>query len=233
MTELDVADNFITGTIPREIFDLPSLGIFDVYSNTLTGTIPKHVVQVRDTLLWFFAAFNFLTGEVPALEFALCTNLILLSVDANDGLTGTFATEYGQLSNLLLFGLSASDVTGTLPTEMGNMRNLIFAFLDLVPNLYGTIPTELGQLAALQNLFLDFNQLTGTVPTELGTLTALTAFTIGGTSITGSVEGIFCNNGTSASTFEFDILRMDCLGDSPEIDCSCCTICCPANGCSA
>jgi Leucine-rich repeat (LRR) protein len=41
-------------------------------------------------------------------------------------------------------------------------------------NLTGTIPTELGNLSNLTRLYLSSNELTGTIPTELGNLSNLT-----------------------------------------------------------
>ena len=56
---------------------------------------------------------------------------------------------------------------------MGNLANLQEAVRLSDNQLTGEIPTELGNLANLQSLSLWGNQLTGEIPTELGNLANL------------------------------------------------------------
>ena len=51
--------------------------------------------------------------------------------------------------------------------------------------LTGPVPTELGNLSNLENLSLNNNALTGPIPTELGSLTALRNLALGGNELTG------------------------------------------------
>ena len=85
-----------------------------------------------------------------------------------DSVTGS-VTELNLASNLSLYW---NDLTGTIPTEIGNLQAL--EGLDLASNdLTGTIPTEIGNLQALEALWLSENDLTGAIPTEIGNLQAL------------------------------------------------------------
>ena len=62
--------------------------------------------------------------------------------------------------------LSAKDLTGTIPKELGRLVTL--EVLDLSDNkLTGDIPEELGGLTNLKQLFLSGNQLTGCIPNGL------------------------------------------------------------------
>ncbi|KAK3242273.1 hypothetical protein CYMTET_48030 [Cymbomonas tetramitiformis] len=70
--------------------------------------------------------------------------------------------------------LSANSLTGTVPTELGELT--LMTSLKLYDNsLTGTLPTELGELTLMTYLELSVNSLTGTVPTELGELTLMTS----------------------------------------------------------
>ena len=69
--------------------------------------------------------------------------------------------------------LTDNRLSGTIASELGNLTNL--TRLDLGNNqLTGTIPSELGNLTNLTWLSLSDNQLSGAIPSELGNLTDLT-----------------------------------------------------------
>ncbi len=109
--------------------------------------------------------------------------LLLLS---DNQLTGSIPTELGNLSNLEDLWLSDNQLTGSIPTELGNLSNLIR--LQLYSNqLTGSIPTELGNLSNLRFLFLYSNQLTGSIPTELGNLSNLIRLQLYSNQLTGSI----------------------------------------------
>ena len=85
-------------------------------------------------------------------------------------LTGTIPSEVGNLANLTRLNLRDNQLTGTISAELSNLINLVE--LDLNSNqLSGTIPAELGNLANLQYLILYNNELNRAIPTELGKLT--------------------------------------------------------------
>ena len=75
------------------------------------------------------------------------------------------STEIGNLNNLTALAINSAysilgkpALTGSIPTEIGNMQSL--EYLNLVSNkLSGLIPTEIGNLKSLDGLFLDDNCL--------------------------------------------------------------------------
>ena len=80
--------------------------------------------------------------------------------------------------------LTQNNLTGAIPSELGNLANLMA--LNLHQNqLTGGIPSVLGNLANLTDLNLNQNQLTGGIPSELGNLVNLTGLGLHQNQLTG------------------------------------------------
>ncbi len=97
------------------------------------------------------------------------TELILSASD----LKGPIPPELGNLTRLEVLNLERSSLKGSIPAELGKLRNLRALILG-VNDLKGSIPAEIGDLTNLEVLRLRRNDLTGTVPPELGKLRNLT-----------------------------------------------------------
>ena len=87
-------------------------------------------------------------------------------------MTGPIPSELGNLANLQELNLRYNQLTGPIPPELGNLANLDRLFL-LSNQLTGPIPPELGNLANLRRLSLAGNRLTGAIPPELSHLANL------------------------------------------------------------
>jgi hypothetical protein len=134
---------------------------------------------------------------------------------------GTLPTQIGLMTDTAYFG-AYCDLTGTIPTEIGRWSDALHISLAL-NDFTGNIPSEIGRLTLLESLLLWGNRLAGTVPTELGMLTNLVELWLEGNDLTGIEDSIICESTEFWSIVE---LTADCLGDPPEIVCSCCTTCC-------
>lgn len=87
-------------------------------------------------------------------------------------LSGMIPTQIGNLTSLEFLFLDENQLSGQIPVELGNLTNL--KLLQLGGNqLQGSIPVDLGNLTKLTDLWLLDNQLSGSIPIELRNLTDL------------------------------------------------------------
>ena len=98
-------------------------------------------------------------------------NVTQLLLQSND-LSGNIPTEIGELANLRNLNLSDNDIRGSIPTQIGDLANV--TRLDLSRNkLSGSIPSKIGDLTELTTLNLYNNRLSGPIPTQIGNLAEL------------------------------------------------------------
>ena len=96
-TELDLAQNGLTGPIPSEIGELINLTYLNLSLNELSGNIPSDIgslVKLRSLSMYE----NQLTGEIPP-EIGNLTYLEKLFLQRNQ-LTGEIPPEIGSLTNI-------------------------------------------------------------------------------------------------------------------------------------
>ena len=108
-----------------------------------------------------------------------------LNLSANE-LSGEIPAELGNLANLSYLNLDVNELSGEIPAELGDLANL--QELSLLGNgLSGEIPAELGDLTNLQLLYLSANELSGEIPAELGNLANLWQLYLWGNELSGEI----------------------------------------------
>lgn len=140
----------------------------DFSSNSLSFGVPEQYCTQNPNLEELVLGSNTLTGTIPACIGTQLKRLRLLDIkDSN--ISGKLPTTLGQLTQLEVLDFAANSMTGTLPTELGNLVRL--QYLLLRRNLLtGTLPTQLGNLRLLETLNIGGNLFSGTVPEEYGNL---------------------------------------------------------------
>jgi Leucine-rich repeat (LRR) protein len=162
-------DNQLTGLIPESICELTNLDWspdfidFDysyIYNNQLCPPYPSCIEDYVGEQDISNCDVVELWGEYFSIE-----NTTELDL-SNNQLTGEIPSEIGDLINLTTLNLSDNQFTGGIPKEIGDLTNL--TELDLSNNqLTGYIPSQLGNLTNLTNLYLNDNQLTGQIPESI------------------------------------------------------------------
>ena len=162
-----------------------------VWSGVVTSGTPTRV-----TGLFFVGTNTFSTGAnlfsqllngtlPPELQNLPALQTLLIQ---DNSLTGSIPTELGNLSTsgFTTLNLSGNSLTGSIPSELGNLTGL--TSLNLSGNsLTGSIPTELGQLSNLTQLLLNNNSLSGPIPSEIGNLSALRNLRLHWNSLSGPI----------------------------------------------
>jgi hypothetical protein len=176
ITNIDLEENNLVGTIPPEIGCMSDLLDLILHRNGLTGSIPGTIENLTN-LEYLNLSNNQLEGSIPA-EIGSLDNLRHLYLYQN-GFTGSIPAALGDLTELRDLLLGANELDGSIPVQLGNLSNL--ETLNLHDNqLTGIIPEELGSLSNLQFLGLNGNQLSGSIPLAFSSLTALDTFNVTG-----------------------------------------------------
>ncbi|GLT56887.1 hypothetical protein SLA2020_299010 [Shorea laevis] len=100
------------------------------------------------------------------------TELQILDLSQNQGMTGPLPASIGNLKNLTTLFLNHCGFTGLIPGTIGSLRQL--AYLSLNSNHFsGQIPPSIGYLTNLNWVDLSDNQLEGSLPVSDGTTPGL------------------------------------------------------------
>ncbi|KAK2979354.1 hypothetical protein RJ640_000448 [Escallonia rubra] len=171
---LSIDHNMISGSIPESIGKLSKLQQLRIVDNNISGKIPPSIGNI--TGLSFVAAAanklvgrsNRLTGVIPEQVIGISSLSIGLYLDLNE-LTGPIPSEVGNLKNLGALSIRGNKLTGEIPSALGSCQ--VLEYLDLQGNfLDGAIPSSLDQLKGIQQLDLSQNNLSGQIPEFLGKL---------------------------------------------------------------
>jgi len=247
MIDLDLSINQLVGPVPANIWSMPNLEVLDMHGNRFVGAIPE-IESPHDKLAFVAMQNNTLEWRIPN-SINNLINLAHLDVSDNN-LVIPFPSTMNELSNLksLYTGFNSFEehpvptflesmtnlqelsmkqnkLTGTIPTFMGVLVNL--QVLDLDYNqLEGSIPSELGSLTRIGTLMLNRNYLSGSLPDSFANLVDVDILLLDGNNMTGSANVVCKDNmGDTGTTF----FSADCGEPNPEIECSCCHLCCNDN----
>lgn len=169
------------------LVDLEDLNLDGVKS--LTGSIPPEWETMTSLQTFSIAAFGLDRSPMPPF-INTATNLREIRIVFTDH-TGS-VDSFVHLSSLQVLVLDLSQLTGTIPTEIGLLTDLQEVSINYAPQIEGTLPTEVGLLTNLSKLSFWHSNLTGAIPSELAHLTKLTVLDLRDTELTGLIPIELC-----------------------------------------
>ncbi|KAJ1255902.1 hypothetical protein BS78_K137700 [Paspalum vaginatum] len=191
LNRLHLDDNHLSGSIPSSIGNLQMLNLLDIGGNALSGDIPYNLSNCPLQLLDLSS--NNLTGSIPKTLFYISTLSDSLHLEHNF-LTGTLPSEVGNLKNLGLLDFSDNKISGEIPSSLGECQSL--QYLNTSGNfLQGKIPPLIEKLLGLQVLDLSHNNFSGSIPMFLESMRGLASLNLSFNNLEGEVpkDGIFSN----------------------------------------
>ena len=183
VTILSLPNNLLSGPLPHEITQIPTLRYIDLSRNDLSGTIPPDIDRLH-RLKSLSLDDNSLTGPVPPSIGALAelTSLYL----ASNQLSGDIPPQLGDLPKILWIVLSANQLTGRIPPEIGDAKTLR-GFRITANQVTGPIPSTIGDMPELEILLLQQNSLSGPIPSQLGDLPKLHSLDLSDNRLSGQI----------------------------------------------
>lgn len=128
---------------------------------------------------------NQFKGAIPNFFSKLSENFKQLGLLAND-LSGTVPSSIGNLTGLARLELNNNNLKGPIEGWVGNLNNLEGIILD-ANNFNGPIPSTVGNLTKLVLLSLAENGFEGLIPSSMGNLTRLTFLSLAKNELQGPI----------------------------------------------
>jgi hypothetical protein len=188
LTSINMDNNGLTGTVPRQIFELPSLRLLSLSQNCFKGRIPEEVCSATKLtslvldgltsgsscrqylalgLSKAYVPHNFITGSIPSCILTL-PNVSVFHISGN-GIRASFSSFASSVSSAMQdISLSYNQITGTIPYAL---NTLPIPYRDFSFNRIGGTIEQMKNLPAWNvssnySLFLDVNRLSGYIPTQ-------------------------------------------------------------------
>ncbi|KAJ9539774.1 hypothetical protein OSB04_026280 [Centaurea solstitialis] len=146
LTYLNLADNQLSGVIPKCRMKWPVLEVLNLENNNLSGLIPRTLGSLSSLGLLNMCN-NKLSGRLPA-SLRNLKNLEILQL-ARNGLVGRIPTWFGrELSSLRILNLGSNKFHGDIPHELCDL-NVIQILVLAHNNLSGNIPRCFNKFSVL------------------------------------------------------------------------------------
>ncbi|XP_031122594.1 putative receptor-like protein kinase At3g47110 [Ipomoea triloba] len=189
VTQLNLFNMGLNGTIPQEIGGLSFLATFNISANNFHGHIPESIGFLTK-LQTLDMSYNHLSGNIPATMYNVSS---LRFVDLrNNLLSGTLpegvCDHFRQLQGL---SLSANRFSGHIPSGLHKCMELRFLLLG-DNEFQGSIPPEIGNSSKLEWLLLYGNNLTGDLPWTIFNTSSLAVLDLHANEISGTLPNDLC-----------------------------------------
>jgi len=184
IVKLDCMNNKFSGNIPPNLCFGKHLSVLNMGINQFEGGIPSDVGRCQ-TLMRLILNENYFTGSLPDFESNLNLNYMDLS---KNNISGPVPSSLGNCKNLTYINLSRNNFAGLIPTELGKLVSLVI--LDLSHNnLEGPLPLQLSNCSKMDQFDVGFNFLNGSLPSSLRSWRNITTLILRENYFTGGIPG--------------------------------------------
>ena len=188
VTQLDLHNNSLTGTLPSQLLWLDALTSLELHRNqALSGTVPS----LSRGLTYLDLGRVALSGTLPT-QLGLLTNMTTLgcyrtnTVNGAHGISGSVPTQLGFLTTLSELYLHLNALSGYIPSQMGLLSEASIMHFDR-NSLSGSLPSQIGSLPKTEWLVITDNYLSGTIPDQIGQVTSLSWWSVSTNSVSGTL----------------------------------------------
>jgi Leucine-rich repeat (LRR) protein len=215
LVEFSLSQNNFSGSIPPSVSNLIALNFLDLSSNQIGGEIPPELFELP-SVFSIDISDNLLTGSIPALSNA--PELYILDV-SNNLLTGEFPDMSGA-QNLTSINVGLNQLHGTLPAAITSMPFLSH-FIARENAFTGGYPPGFTTMPSLTYWDLTLNQIEGTIPSDIHLLSNLSHFAMSYNLMDGEIPLTLCElqNMTliNLANNRLNGSLPDCLGDLKKL----------------
>jgi Leucine-rich repeat (LRR) protein len=206
LNQFSLQNNFLTGTIPKDLGEINDLTDLTLNDNSFSGSIPKSFVHLLNLEILFLQN-NQLTGSLPDFDYTYT----LTNVDVtNNLLTGMLPSSFIKFPKLNTFSASSNCFRGSIPADVCKLTRLSVLALDglstasncripifpgskiltaftLAQTVENGIPQCLFSMECLKTLHLSGNGLTGSFPSSITVAENLTDLILSHNQLTGTI----------------------------------------------
>ncbi|KAI4323827.1 hypothetical protein L6164_023404 [Bauhinia variegata] len=183
ITNLDLSNRNLSGTIPPEIRYLSSLVHLNLSGNDFSGTLQGaifHLFELRSLDISHNCFNSTFPPGISKLKFLRVFNAY------SNNFIGPLPQEFIRLRFLEQLNLGGSYFNDRIPSGYGSFPRL--KFLHLAGNaLEGPVPPQLGFLTQLEHLEIGYNSFSDELPVELALLSNLKYLDISSANLSGTV----------------------------------------------
>ncbi|KAG6653333.1 hypothetical protein CIPAW_05G069200 [Carya illinoinensis] len=211
---LILSGNRFDGHLPRRLCRMKTLQVFDISYNRLSKGIPSCLDNITfwnksslSPTYWMpyikklVLQYLYLFRDQDDIQYIIATETLPLFIKNR-----LYTFQGIPLLMMTAIDLSSNQLTGSIPSEIGELSHLLF--LNLSNNsLTGSISISFRNLRSMESLDLSHNKLRGRIPFELVGLTSLSVFSVAYNNLSGRIP--FEN--------QFSTFTSQCYEGNPEL----------------
>ncbi|GJU53041.1 MDIS1-interacting receptor like kinase 2-like protein [Tanacetum coccineum] len=174
LTDLELSENQLSGSIPSTLGDLRSLNTLYLFANQLSGLIPIELGNMK-SLTDLELSSNQLNGSIPS-SLKNLRSLQILSLRENK-LSGPIPQGFRSLQ-LFKLQLDTNQLSGELPDDLCQGESFKIYLFGVYPSLnlldvshnkfHGQLSQNWGKCKKLATLKMGYNNISGSIPPEMG-----------------------------------------------------------------